>query len=170
MKNLYIELANLAIEKIVNEGEILKLPKDISPEILNKKAPVFVTIYKNGNLRGCIGTLEAIKDNIGEEIIQNAISASMKDPRFTAITPDELEDLTVSVDVLMPAEKVESIEELDPKKYGVIVSKGMRRGVLLPNLEGVNDPETQVYIALQKAGLLGEKDFQLERFEVIRHE
>ena len=123
----------------------------------------------DGELRGCIGTIAATTDCIAEEIIQNAISASTKDPRFNPIAEEELPFLDISVDVLGDAEEIASPAELDVKRYGVIVTKGFRRGLLLPDLEGVDTVEDQISIAKRKAGIYPEEKVKLERFEVIRH-
>ena len=134
------------------------------------QAGAFVSIHKDGKLRGCIGTISAVRDSVAEEIIENAISASTKDPRFDPIEEDELPYLEISVDVLGVAESIKSPNELDVKKYGVIVTKGMRRGLLLPNLEGIDSVEEQLMIAKQKAGLTtDERGCKLQRFEVVRH-
>ncbi|MCF7924663.1 MAG: AmmeMemoRadiSam system protein A, partial [Candidatus Izimaplasma sp.] len=135
-----------------------------------KKAGVFVSLKKYGNLRGCIGTTGPTTNSIADEIIQNAISAGLRDPRFPSVEEDELDKLSVSVDVLMPPESIDSIEQLDTKKYGVIVRHRGRSGLLLPNLEGIDTPQEQVNIALRKAGIYQDADYDLERFEVIRHE
>ena len=121
-------------------------------------------------LRGCIGTIKPVRSNLAEEIIENAISAGTEDPRFRPVSKEELAELDYSVDVLQEPEPVSSIEELDPKRYGVIVSKGFRRGLLLPNLDGVNTVEDQIRIALMKAGISEDEDYKLERFEVTRHQ
>ena len=108
--------------------------------------------------------------NIAEEIIENAISAATEDPRFPVVSKDELKDLDISVDILGEPEPVESLDELDAEVYGVIVRSGFRRGLLLPNLEGVDSPRKQIAIALQKAGIGFHEKYQVERFQVIRHE
>jgi AmmeMemoRadiSam system protein A len=146
----------------VHEGDGLE-------EFRNQRAGVFVSIKKHGQLRGCIGTTEPTQKNIVTEIEQNAVSASTKDPRFEPVTEDELRDLVYSVDVLKPAEPIEDIGELDPERYGVIVTQGYRRGLLLPNLEGVETAEEQVAIAKRKAGIPEDGKVDLERFEVIRY-
>ena len=133
------------------------------------RAGVFVSIKKEGALRGCIGTIQAVYPSIAEEIIFNAISASTRDPRFPAVAAEELERLDVSVDVLGEMEEIDSPDQLDVKRYGVVVTKGRRRGLLLPNLEGVDTIEEQVAIARQKAGIGCQEKVQLERFEVVRH-
>jgi AmmeMemoRadiSam system protein A len=139
-------------------------------DLLNRRAGVFVSIHKNGSLRGCIGTISPTCSSIAQEIAQNAVSASTKDPRFPAIRPSELYELEITVDVLGETERISSPDQLDVKRYGVIVSKGYRRGLLLPNLDGVDTVEEQIGIAMQKAGLdTDEENYELERFEVVRH-
>lgn len=165
----YTRLAEDTIVSYINDGKTPEID-EYDSELRDDRAGVFVSIKKNGNLRGCIGTIEATTNSIAEEIVQNAISASTRDPRFNAITSDELDDLKVSVDVLGKAEQIDSLELLDPKRYGVIVSNGNRRGLLLPDLEGVDTPEEQIAIAMQKAGIYPQEPIVLERFEVIRHE
>ncbi|WP_300957931.1 AmmeMemoRadiSam system protein A, partial [Faecalibaculum rodentium] len=136
----------------------------------DEAAGVFVSVHKDGQLRGCIGTTEPVTTNVTTEIMQNAVSAVSRDPRFPAVQPWELEDLDINVDVLMPAEVIDSPDQLDVKKYGVIVSKGGKRGLLLPDLEGVDTVEKQLEIAKQKAGLSPqETGCTLQRFEVVRH-
>ena len=123
----------------------------------------------DGNLRGCIGTILPTCECIADEIIQNAISAGTEDPRFYPVTEDELSRIEYSVDVLDVSQPIQSIEELDTKRYGVIVTKGKKRGLLLPNLDGIDTPDKQVSIALQKAGILPGEKYTMERFEVVRH-
>lgn len=138
--------------------------------MLENRAGCFVSIHKFGNLRGCIGTIGPTRKNVAEEIIQNAISASSRDPRFPRVAKNELEDLEISVDILEEAELVNSIKDLDEKIYGIIVTSGFRRGLLLPNIEGVTSPQQQISIVLQKAGISPDENYKLERFKVIRHE
>ena len=109
------------------------------------------------------------QENIAQEIIKNAISAAVDDPRFSPVNASELEDLTISVDVLSPPEEISDISELDPKKYGVIVSSGYKKGLLLPDLEGVDTAEEQVDIARRKAGIYPDEKVKLYRFEVKRY-
>ena len=135
----------------------------------DSRAGVFVSIKKEGRLRGCIGTIQAVQKSIAEEIIENAVSAAVKDPRFYPVEQDELDKLTISVDVLGATEAIDSMDKLDVKRYGVVVTKGYRRGLLLPNLSGVDTAEEQVAIAKQKAGIREEEEAELERFEVVRH-
>lgn len=163
------KLPEKEILEVIGEGGAGEEPA--RSELLHRRAGVFVSIHKNGQLRGCIGTISATCSCIAQEIAQNAVSASTRDPRFPAIRPSELDQLEISVDVLGDAERISSPDELDVRRYGVIVSKGRKRGLLLPNLEGVDTVEEQISIALRKAGLRDdEEDYTLERFEVVRHE
>ncbi len=165
----YVKLARASLEHYVRHGKILPVPDNLPREMLENRAGVFVSIKKYGMLRGCIGTTEPTKDNIAQEIIHNAISSGTRDPRFDPVEEWELGDLVYSVDVLSEPEPIKSIDELDVVRYGVIVKKGWRTGLLLPNLEGVDTPEKQVSIALQKAGIRADEDFEMLRFEVVRH-
>jgi len=166
----YVRLARLSLETYVRTGKPASLPDDLPQEMLGKRAGVFVSIYKHGQLRGCIGTIEPVTNCVAEEILRNAISSGTEDPRFDRVRESELDDLIYSVDVLMEKEPVESLSQLDVKRYGVIVTKGFRRGLLLPNLDGVDDVETQLAIAKRKAGIrVDDEDVKIERFEVVRH-
>lgn len=169
-EDCYIRLARTTIDTYVRTGNIIDVPQDLDKEMPGCRAGVFVSIKEDGRLRGCIGTIQAVQTSIAEEIIANAISASTRDPRFSPIEPWELDRLTISVDVLGEKEKIDSPEQLDPKRYGVIVTKGHKRGLLLPNLEGVDTVEEQIAIAKRKAGIREDDPVELERFEVIRHE
>ena len=164
----HVELAKETIDAYIKTGKAIKAPSDLSDE-LKGRAGVFVSIKKFGQLRGCIGTFEPTKKNIAQEIIQNAISASTRDPRFPAVREEELSDLTISVDVLSSPEPVSSADELDPKRYGVIVRSGRKRGLLLPDLEGVDTVEQQVLITKRKADIADDEEVDLYRFEVTRH-
>ncbi|GHS97315.1 hypothetical protein AGMMS50276_17160 [Synergistales bacterium] len=168
-EDAYVRLARANVEHYVKTGKTIALPNDLPHEILTCEAGVFVSIKKNGNLRGCIGTIAPTCKNIASEIIQNGVSACSRDPRFEPITPDELGDLTYSVDVLNAPEPIGDKSQLDVKKYGVIVTSGIRRGLLLPNLEGVDDIDEQVGIAMRKGGIKPTDSYELERFEVARH-
>ncbi|HHU12122.1 MAG TPA: AmmeMemoRadiSam system protein A [Clostridiaceae bacterium] len=132
-------------------------------------AGCFVTLHKHGALRGCIGTIEPVRANLAAEIFDNARSAALRDPRFEPVRPAELADLTISVDVLGEPEKIKSPSELDVKRYGVIVSSGHYRGLLLPNLDGIDTVEEQIEIARQKAGIPRGMPYELSRFEVCRY-
>lgn len=166
----YIELAKATIYNYVKNKKVISVPKSLPEEMLNNKAGVFVSIHEFGELRGCIGTIYPTTSSIAEEIIENAISASSEDPRFYPITEEELDDLVINVDVLLEPEDIDSEKELDPKKYGVIVTSGNKRGLLLPDLEDVNTVEEQISIAKQKAGIEDKEKVKLQRFEVVRHE
>lgn len=167
--NHYVDLATKAVEYYVKNSRALPVPDNTPDELLENRSGVFVTLYKDGQLRGCIGTIEPVQENIAYEIINNAISACSRDPRFYPVDVSELYDLEISVDVLHEAEKIDSFDKLDTKKYGVIVRSGMRSGLLLPNIDGVDTVEYQVQIALNKAGISPAEDYTLERFEVVRH-
>jgi AmmeMemoRadiSam system protein A len=165
----FVRLARRNVESYVRTGKPTPLPADADPALLSRRAGVFVSIKKDGNLRGCIGTILPTERNIAAEILANSVSAAARDPRFDPIAPEELDALTYSVDVLSPPEPVQSKEELDVLRYGVIVTCGRRRGLLLPNLDGVDTVDMQVSIALQKGGIREDEAYSLERFEVVRH-
>lgn len=151
--NPYTELAKKAVENYIKNKKIISPPKDLPEEFFKKRAGIFVTIKKNGNLRGCIGTYLPTKTNIAQEIIQNAISTATKDWRFEPLTEDELPHLSYTVYILSKPEPVKDLKELDPKKYGIIVKTSFKIGLLLPDLEGVDTAKKQISIACQKAGI-----------------
>lgn len=161
-----VKLAKETVESYIREGKTPQ-PKELTPE-MKERAGVFVSIHKHGELRGCIGTFEPTKDNVAEEIIANAISSATRDPRFPPMAASELSDLEYSVDVLTKPEPVEDASQLDPRKYGVIVESGLRRGLLLPDLEGVATVERQIEICRLKAGILADEPVKLYRFQVER--
>ena len=165
----YVRLARETIEKYIRERERNTIPGWALPEMTERKAGVFVSIHKDGRLRGCIGTILPVRRCVAEEIIHNAVSAATGDPRFDPVRPEELDRLEINVDVLSAPERIESKAELDVKRYGVIVSSGSRRGLLLPDLEGIDTVEEQVEIAMKKGGISAGDRITLERFEVIRH-
>lgn len=168
-EDAYVQLARKTVEEYVRTGKKLRVPEGLPGEMQNRRAGVFVSIKKEGRLRGCIGTIQAAYSSIAQEIIENGVSAASRDPRFSPIVPEELEKLTITVDVLGDTEKIDSPDKLDVKRYGVVVTKGYRRGLLLPNLEGVDTVEEQIAIAKQKAGIGAQEKAELERFEVVRH-
>jgi AmmeMemoRadiSam system protein A len=172
-EDAFVRLARASAESYVLHRKVLKLkevkPEDLPGELTENRAGAFVSIHKHGKLRGCIGTILPTRDSLAEEIIFNAVSASTQDPRFDPITPEELPWLEINVDVLGDPEPIDSPAQLDVKRYGVIVSKGGRRGLLLPDLEGVDTVEQQISIAKQKAGIRPGEQVSLQRFEVIRH-
>ena len=166
----YVQLARKTVETYVRTGKKLRVPEGLPEEMYSRRAGVFVSLKEEGRLRGCIGTIAPVRGSIAEEIIENGISAAAKDPRFHAVEPEELDRLEYSVDVLGETEKIDSPEKLDVKRYGVVVSRGYRRGLLLPDLEGVDTVEEQIEIAKRKAGIPEDaEDIRLERFEVVRH-
>jgi len=168
----YLRLARKSLESYVRYHKHIEVPKGLPEEMLNTRAGAFVSIKKAGQLRGCIGTILPVRDSLASEIIANAVSAGTADPRFPAVTEDELEDLVYDVDVLSEPENIESPDQLDVKRYGVIVSSedGYRRGLLLPDLDGVDTVEEQISIARRKGGISPDEKVKLQRFEVTRHE
>jgi len=164
----HVRLAKETLEAYVRSGEKIGVPGWVPDDFKNTRAGVFVSLKKGGRLRGCIGTISPVRRSMAEEIIENAISAGTQDPRFDAVSPGELDKLVYSVDVLGKPEDIDSMDELDVKTYGVIVTSGYKRGLLLPDLEGVDTPEEQVGIALQKAGISPYEDYAMERFRVDR--
>lgn len=165
----FVALARRAIEQFLGLRESI-MDESLTPEMLETRAGVFVSIKKHGALRGCIGTIGPTQDNLALEIVSNAVKAGFEDPRFPELESSELEELTISVDVLLEPEEIETTDQLDVYKYGVIVTSGYKRGLLLPNLEGIDTVEEQVKIACQKGSINENDEFRLERFEVVRYE
>ena len=168
-EDAYVRLARHTIEAFVETGKFPEMPEGLPDELYQNRAGTFVSLKEDGRLRGCIGTIQAVRGSLAEEIMHNAVSACSEDPRFSPVEEWEVDRLTISVDVLGETEKVSSPEELDVTRYGVIVTRGAKRGLLLPNLEGVDTIEQQIAIAKQKAGIKDHESVELERFEVIRH-
>jgi len=162
-----VRLAKRAVESYVREGRKPE-PRKLIPE-MRERAGVFVSIHKHGQLRGCIGTFEPRERNVAEEIIVNAISSSTGDPRFPPVTESELDDLEYSVDILTEPEPVTDISQLDHKEYGIIVESGWRKGLLLPDLEGVDSVGEQIAICRLKAGISLDEPIKLYRFQVRRY-
>ena len=165
----YVRLARETVESWVLDRKTPGVPDWATAEMKQNRAGVFVSIHKDGKLRGCIGTFLPTRECTAKEIISNAVSASTRDPRFDPIGPEELKWLEINVDVLSTPEPIGGKEELDVKRYGVIVSSGSRRGLLLPDLDGVDTVDEQVDIARRKAGIREQDPITLERFEVVRH-
>ncbi|MDO4807153.1 MAG: AmmeMemoRadiSam system protein A [Coriobacteriales bacterium] len=167
----YVQLARQSLEAYVREGTRVQPSGGLPGELLSTRAGCFVSLKVDGSLRGCIGTIAPTKKSLAEEICANAISAGTRDPRFRPVTASELDELVYDVDVLTTPEAIASKADLDPSRYGVIVStKDGRRGLLLPDLDGVDDVDQQIRIAAQKGRIdLDFDDYQLERFEVVRH-
>lgn len=173
----YVKLARATIDMYVRTGKRLRFAKDLPEglaeelpaEATGRRAGAFVSVHKSGNLRGCIGTIGPVQESVAEEIISNAISAVSRDPRFDRVREDELDLLEINVDILGEPEDIDGPEQLDVKRYGVIVSYGGRRGLLLPDLEGVDTVEDQIDIARRKGGISPDDDYKLQRFEVVRY-
>lgn len=166
----WVQLARLSLETYVRTGKRLeRLPDGLPAAMTDQAAGAFVSLHAHGQLRGCIGTTGPTTESVAWEIVQNAVSACARDPRFPPVSEAELESLEYSVDVLGQPEAVESPEALDVRRYGVIVSCGRRRGLLLPDLEGVDTVEQQIDIARRKGGIGAGEKYTLERFEVVRH-
>ena len=166
----WVKLARLSLETFVRTGKPLEnLPDGLPAEITSRSAGAFVSLHAHGQLRGCIGTTGPTTENVAREIVQNAVSACSRDPRFSPVRVAELDSLEYSVDVLGEPETISSPAELDVKRYGVIVSCGGRRGLLLPDLDGVDTVEQQIDIARRKGGISSWEHYTLERFEVVRH-
>jgi len=174
LEDPYVHLARQSLETYVETGDYLSLSdmhtEGLPEEFMSQKAGVFVSLKKHGSLRGCIGTISPVTENIAQEIIRNAVSSGEEDPRFPPVTVDELPELIYSVDVLGKAEPIKFESELDVKRYGVIVTAGRKRGLLLPNLEGIDTVEQQISIARKKAGIYDNERYTMERFEVVRHQ
>ncbi|MBN2793860.1 MAG: AmmeMemoRadiSam system protein A [Clostridia bacterium] len=168
-ENRFVALARRSIENFLGLRDEV-MDDTLTPEMLETRAGVFVSLKKNGALRGCIGTIGPTEENIALEIVANAIKAGFEDPRFPPLEVEELNQLKISVDVLMQPEKVNSKSELDPHKYGVIVSSGYKRGLLLPHLDGIDTVEEQLRIACHKGSIDEKSSYQIERFEVVRYE
>ena len=186
--NPLVSLAKLAVESYIKERKVISIPDDFPKEFLTRKAGTFVTIMKDGNLRGCIGTYLPTRINIAEEIIRNAVAAATEDYRFGSIEEKELSSLSYTVYILSELALVKDLKELEPKKYGIIV-KTMpftspdgtdvvfnghfvaKTGLLLPDLEGVDTIEQQISIACQKGGIdpTREKIF-IYRFTVEKYQ
>lgn len=167
----YVKWAIKSIELWIKERIVVDPWKDHSPqELLTRRSGAFVSLHKlDGALRGCIGTYLPTKANLAEEIRDNAIAAATEDPRFAPVSEKELNEIEVSVDILSEPEKVTDLDQLDPRKYGVIVVSGFKRGLLLPDLPGVDTVEQQIAIAKQKAGIFSDERITIYRFTVERY-
>lgn len=166
-----VQLARATIERYVREKHRLK-PSEAPAPVEGEPAGVFVTLHtaSTHELRGCIGTISPTEKSLVQEVINNAISAATRDPRFPPVRPEELDDLVIDVSVLYPPEPIESEAKLDPKRYGVIVQRGWQRGLLLPDIEGIDDVKTQLWYARRKAGLGDQEPVELFRFRVEKYE
>lgn len=168
----YPALARCTLEAFVRHGAAPELSAEERKnlgEANERQAGVFVSLHKDGELRGCIGTISSTTPSVVDEIMQNAVSAGTEDPRFAPVQAEELPYLEYSVDVLAEAEAVQDTSGLDAQRYGVIVSRGWKRGLLLPALEGVDSVAEQLRIACLKAGIDPQGTYHIERFEVLRY-
>jgi AmmeMemoRadiSam system protein A len=165
-----LRLAKHSLEHYIRFGQVVEPPEDTLRELLDRRAGAFVCIKIDGELRGCIGTIQPTEESIAREIMANAVQAALADPRFTPVSEAELPRLQYSVDILDAPERIDSPEHLDPKLYGVIVRKGAKTGLLLPNIDGVDTVEHQLAIAKQKAGIPLRDETDLYRFKVTRYE
>ncbi len=168
-EDIYVRLARLSLETFVQSHGYAKLPDGLPGELTDVQAGAFVSLKKEGQLRGCIGTILPTKASLAEEILHNAISAGTQDPRFSPVTADELPHLVYDVDVLTTPERIADASQLDVKRYGVIVESGSRRGLLLPDLAGVDSALQQIDIARRKGNIGPDEAVTLYRFEVVRH-
>ncbi len=168
-ESLPVRIAKASLNYLMEHGKVMPEFQEPVPAELQKPAGVFVSLKKQGQLRGCIGTILPTQPDATGEIIRNAVSAATADPRFPRVKPQELAELEISVDILTPPEPIESLAELDPRRYGVIVRCGGRSGLLLPDLEGVDSVAEQVDIACRKADIHPGEPLEMYRFEVIRY-
>ncbi len=167
-EDTYVRLARLSLETYVKTRKYAELPTELPEELTGRRAGAFVTLKKDGELRGCIGTILPVTPSLANEILRNAVSAGTQDPRFPPVTAEELQWIVYDVDVLSQPEPAQ-YEDLDVKRYGVIVTSGKKCGLLLPDIDGVDTVGQQLSIALQKAGIRNGESFDVQRFEVVRH-
>ncbi len=163
----YVSLAQEAIHHYLNYSEKLSCPHPLSKD-LTSRSGAFVSIKKLKQLRGCIGTLEPCEPNLAMEIIENALKAALHDPRFSPVTAEELQDLTYSIDVVRPLEKITDVSDLDPRVYGLVVRSNGKQGVLLPDLEGVDSIAEQIQICRAKGEIPHDAPVEMYRFKVDR--
>lgn len=168
------QLARESLATYLQARHLLQVsPQDCGPPLtpfFNTTAGVFVTLKIGGHLRGCIGTITPTQPHVIQEVISNACAAGTRDPRFPAVSPEELDRLSYSVSVMHPPEAIADVTQLDPQRYGVIVKSGQRQGLLLPQLEGIDHVEQQIFHARQKAGIPPNAPLALSRFQVDFYE
>jgi len=167
LQHPYVSLAQESIHHYLNYSEKLSCPNPLSKD-LTSRSGAFVSIKKLKQLRGCIGTLEPCEPNLAMEIIENALKAALHDPRFSPVIPEELQDLTYSIDVVRPLEKISDVSELDPTVYGLVVRSNGKQGVLLPDLEGVDTTAEQIQICRAKGKIPNDEPVEMYRFRVER--
>ena len=166
----YVKLAVQAVHHFLSEGKPMPCPSPV-PDGMNDQSGAFVSIKKkiSYELRGCIGTVTPNQNNLAEEIIQNAVNAATRDPRFKPITIEELDQLLFSVDVLTPLEPINRLEQLNPRQYGLSIKYKEHHGILLPDLEGIDSVQRQIELCLQKGKIRRNEPYQMYRFEVNRY-
>ncbi len=166
-----VKLAADAVEGFVRDRRIIAPPEDFLARFPQaaRRAGAFVCLKTQGQLRGCIGTTEPTRETLAVEIIENAVAAATRDPRFAPVSLEELYELAVTVDVLSEPEPVADGTQLDHQRYGVIVRAGARHGVLLPDIEQIDSVQDQIATARQKAGIAYDERIELFRFEVVRY-
>lgn len=166
--HIYVELAFKAIREYISNKKML-VPPDPLPDDMKGRSGVFVCLKIQDALRGCIGTIEPARENLAQEIIENAVCASWRDSRFSPLSVEELENIDVTVDILSAPEPVKDISKLDPGVYGVIVTSGLKRGLLLPDIKGVTSVEQQISICRRKGNIEVDEEISIQRFTVTRY-
>jgi AmmeMemoRadiSam system protein B/AmmeMemoRadiSam system protein A len=152
-QKILLKLARDTIELYLKTGK--KMQFETEDERLKVKQGAFVTLRKNDNLRGCIGYIIAVEP-LSDAIIDMAIAASTEDSRFRKVTVDELKDIDIEISVLSIPRRIKSADEIELGKHGVIVGKGMRRGVFLPQVAtetGWDKVTFLEHLCADKAGL-----------------
>ncbi len=167
--NPFIRLARQAIAYYHENSEYMMIPDYVTEDMLNSRQGVFVSIKKQGKLRGCIGTINPTTDNVASEIIKNSVYAAFEDPRFMPVKKDEMAEVIITVDLLTKPEQTIK-ESLDIKRYGIVVRSGEKSGIILPNIKDIESVDEQIDVAMRKAGILDDEEYKIYRFEVIRHE
>lgn len=169
LENDYIRLARDTVEFFVKNKKRPFFDRN-KYNIPFKSAACFVTLKNESGLRGCIGSAYPLRQDLFQEIIENAISVCDKDDRFEEVDESELSELFISVDVISEPQKVGGILDLNPKKFGIVVETKEKQGVLLPEIEGIRTPSDQLRLALKKAGIDEYEEYTIKRFTVERHE
>ncbi|MEW6542959.1 MAG: AmmeMemoRadiSam system protein A [Nitrospirota bacterium] len=166
-----VKLAAEAIAAYLWRGQVIEPAAALFSDLPDALMPAgcFVCLKRQGRLRGCIGTTEPLYETLAGEVIRNAIGAATRDPRFAPVERFELDELSITVDVLGPAEPVPDQTALDHRRYGIVLRSGERRSVLLPDIEGIGSVAEQVAAARDKAGLAPHDPIELLRFEVTRY-
>ncbi len=153
-KEILLKIARRSLESYVQEKKVFSPPLPKS-ERLRENGAAFVTLTENGQLRGCIGHIEAVTP-LYQTIAQMAVAAGTQDPRFPPVRPEELESIHIEISVNTPLRQVAGPEEIVLGKHGVVVSKGLRQGVFLPQVAtetGWTKEEFLRNLCVHKAGL-----------------